>query len=233
VTNFLRGESTKATNRSDPRPLHQVIVDVTRKLLVERGDPDKVSISEICRRAQCTPPSIYHYFPTKQILMHAASLVGFREFNLHLDTLAAKAKTGFDDIMLRMHAYLDWGLDNPAEYRVMFRRQVVLNPSVFRTRNPEVPQLHLNAILAIGDDGIRNEPEQPISAGLIPVHNAIVRAQEEGSIPDTVDGPTMTLLVWAQVHGLTMLGISNPGLSRDLLHETLDLLPLLSTQQTS
>jgi AcrR family transcriptional regulator len=225
--------SAKAADSLDTagKPLHQVILDVTRRLLVEKGDPDKVSIAAICALAQCTPPSIYHYYPTKQVLLRTASNIGFKEFMDSLDVRSADADNGLDEILLRMHAYLDWGLDNPAEYRVLLRRRLINNPAELMAANGQ-PELRLNTDTSAdpnGGPGAAPIEEQPITVGLGRLQEAIVRAQQEGSLPDC-DIKELTLIIWGLIHGLTMLGIANPGLSRQLLHESLTRLPALICQ---
>lgn len=64
--------------RRDGSDLRRELLAVTRDQLEAMGDPAAVTISSIVSAARCTPPSLYHYWPTRDALFAEASRSGWR-----------------------------------------------------------------------------------------------------------------------------------------------------------
>lgn len=146
----------------------------------------------------CTPPSLYHHFGSVNRLILAAC---GREFALFAESLAASvaATTSPEHaIRLRGRGYLDWGLANPAAYRVLFMSQ-------------GVP----------GDQQHGDVPEA--GGGLMALVDDVKAAMDAGDLPRG-DPVVVALAHWAAVHGVTSLGVSNPGVPRGMLHAALGVL---------
>jgi AcrR family transcriptional regulator len=60
--------------------LRDDILDVTARLIAERGDPTSVSIDDVVRAVDCTPPSLYYYFPSKDHLVYASCQRQYERF---------------------------------------------------------------------------------------------------------------------------------------------------------
>lgn len=66
--------------RRDGSDLRRELLAVTRDQLEAMGDPAAVTISSIVSAARCTPPSLYHYWPTRDALFAEASRSGWEDF---------------------------------------------------------------------------------------------------------------------------------------------------------
>jgi hypothetical protein len=55
---------------------------VLKVQLVETGSPDRVTIAAIVKEAGCTPPSLYHYWSTRDLLLKEASASGWAQFRV-------------------------------------------------------------------------------------------------------------------------------------------------------
>lgn len=179
----------------DSRGLRSRILRATRALLVEVRDPRAVSIARVCARAQCTPPSLYHYFATKDQLLDEVCDNAMRDFMLRLQADVAAIRDPLEELSARGVAYLQWGLDNPGEYRVLFDR-----PS-----------------WSAGDEQRTSDPGN----GLAELVDNVVRCRLAGRLSTDGDPYVQALALWAEVHGLTMLAIGNPSIPASLLRATL------------
>ena len=106
----------------DSGGLRSRILVATRELLIEGRDPRAVSIARVCARAACTPPSLYHYFATKDVLLSEVCDAAMREFMSGLQLQVASIGDPLEELAARGVAYLVGGLTNPGEYGVRFAR---------------------------------------------------------------------------------------------------------------
>ena len=170
------------------RDLRAEIVAVAAALLVEQGDPERVSIAAICSQAGCTPPSLYHYFPTKDHLLQEASARALGDFSRTLRRRTDAATNPADELAARGREYLVWGLSHPAQYRVLFDR----------------PQ---TAPAAGAEPG----------SGLTDLVDNVERCRAAGVLSSSADSLTVATALWATVQGLVLLGLTNPGVPHGLL----------------
>ena len=63
----------------DGADLRRRLLDITRDRLEATGDPAAVTIASIVSAARCTPPSLYHYWPTRDALLEEASQAGWQD----------------------------------------------------------------------------------------------------------------------------------------------------------
>ncbi|MCG2798106.1 MAG: TetR/AcrR family transcriptional regulator [Cellulomonas sp.] len=170
------------------RDLRAAIVEVATALLVEHGDADRVSIAAICARAGCTPPSLYHYFPTKEHLLQEASANALGDFSRTLRRRIDAAADPVDELAARGREYLLWGLAHPAQYRVLFDRP---RPAPDSAAEP--------------------------GSGLTDLVDNVERCRAAGVLTSPADSLTVATALWATVHGLVLLGLTNPGVPHGLL----------------
>lgn len=171
------------------------ILEATRQLLIEGRDPRAVSIARVCARAACTPPSLYHYFATKDVLLGEVCDGVMREFMSGLQLQVRTITDPLEELAARGTAYLEWGLANPGEYRVLFDR-----PS-WAVAGEQRP----------ADTG----------NGLAELVDNVVRCRLAGKLSTDRDPFIQALALWGEVHGLTMLAIANPGIPPHVLHGAL------------
>jgi len=61
--------------------VRQAILAATLRQLEATGNPECVTIASVVAEAGCTPPSLYHYWPTRDRLLEEASWRGWAEFS--------------------------------------------------------------------------------------------------------------------------------------------------------
>jgi AcrR family transcriptional regulator len=108
-----------------PRPANPELVDriirVTAEALAEKGI-DGVTMRGVAQRVGCSPTVIYHYFDSKDGLMHAAVVRGLQMFGAAVG--AADSGTGAERLRSTSRAYVRWGIDNPALYELAFQQRL-------------------------------------------------------------------------------------------------------------
>lgn len=171
--------------RGEGDKLRAEILEVADRLLLEAGSEAAVSIQTIADGVGCTPPAIYMHFADKDALMYEVCIRHFGAF------VAALEGAGSDDgdqdplevLQMRGRAYVQYGLENPEPYRILFMQRpgATANRGVARS-TAESFELLTAAV------------EECLEASLLP-----------GDDPFTV-----ACALWASIHGLTSLMISNP-----------------------
>lgn len=109
--------------------LRDEILDAATALLEESGREEAITLRAVARRANITAPSIYAHFDDRDSILTAVIDDAFDEL---IDALN-DATGGIDDPVERLHAgchaYLQFAVERPHRYRVLFGRQ----------RDPELP----------------------------------------------------------------------------------------------
>lgn len=106
--------------RRDGGRLRSDLIDATRAMLIERGDPAHVSLRGVAARVGVTAPAIYRHFPDKDALLLAAAAEEFAAFDRIIVAAAGQGTDPFDALARAGRAYLAFGLDHPGPYRVLF-----------------------------------------------------------------------------------------------------------------
>jgi AcrR family transcriptional regulator len=108
------------TERKEKQKLEirKMILDASMKLFVEHGY-ENVTIRKIADIIEYSPTTVYLYFKDKDEIFYQLHEIGFKrmtEFNQVLATI--------ENPLVRLHKmgdnYLDFGLENPEYYDVMF-----------------------------------------------------------------------------------------------------------------
>ena len=172
--------------RGEGARLREEILAAATSLLLETGDNEAVSIRAIADAVGVTPPSIYLHFADKTELIWAVCEQQFRR----LDEEMAAASAGVDDpleaLRRRGQAYVRFGLENAEAYRVLFMHH-----------KDEVPD-------TVDPEELRQ------SATFMHVVEAVQRCMAAGAIRQA-DPFEVAVGLWALVHGITSLLISQPG----------------------
>jgi AcrR family transcriptional regulator len=189
--------------RGEGQKLRHEILEVADRLLLETGSEDAVSIQMIADGVGCTPPAIYLHFADKDALMHEVCARHFESFASALQSVGSDTDDPLELLAERGRAYIDYGLRNPEVYRILF-----MQPAGSAARE---------ASAAVAD-----------SFGL--VAPAVEECIGRGVFLDR-DPFTIACALWASIHGLTSLMVSNPDFPWPPLEELFDvgLLPVTST----
>jgi AcrR family transcriptional regulator len=170
------------------------ILAAALRLLESTGSPDRVTVAAIVDEAGCTPPSLYHYWPTRDLLLKEASASGWARFRASQTDALADDLLPVDRLRLRGTAYLDFALAEPALFRVLFLEPPATAPG----EPPETGK-------ALGD-----------------LVADVIAAMKSGQLR-TADPLTTALTLWSAMHGVASLWAVNPSLPADLAHSVGDL----------
>jgi AcrR family transcriptional regulator len=106
--------------RGDSGRLRRDLIEATRRMLIEQGDPAQVSLRGVAARVGVTAPAIYRHFPDKDAMLLAAAADEFAAFDRIIVAAAGQGTGPFDALARAGRAYLAFGLDHPGPYRVLF-----------------------------------------------------------------------------------------------------------------
>lgn len=197
--------STRSSRPAPAKPeryhhgdLRRALLDAARALAAE-GGVEALTLREVARRAGVSPAAPYHHFSDKNDLLRAVATEAFELLTQSVTAVAARA----DDPVQRIEdigvAYLAFSFAHPAEFRFMFRHELLSSPL-------DVP----------------GSLEQAGAAAYGVLHAAVEAAQRSGQVrsgqPDS-DVQTLGLTLWSVVHGLSSILLESP-LSRTSTFES-------------
>jgi AcrR family transcriptional regulator len=184
-TNTGIARRTRA-RRGEGERLREDILAAAEQLMLETGDADAVSIRSVAKAVGVTPPSIYLHFADKTDLIFEVCRKHWSRFEDHL----RRATEGIDDPLERLRAcgraYIRFGLDNPAHYRILFMHK------------PEDLPAHQDMEEILSDSGFAR----------------MTRYVEDALRQGVIEGEPAFIVfhAWSVVHGLTSLLISHPDM---------------------
>src|SRR5579859_7629461 len=162
--------------------IRKMILDASMKLFVEQGF-EHVSIRKIADLIEYSPTTVYLYFKDKDEIFFSLHDIGFQklqELNRNLDNI--------NNPFLRLHKmgenYLNFGLDNPEYYDLMFIQRE--------------PMKKLNE-MACSD-------WESGDAAMARLRSTIRECMEQGYLAKE-DIDLVSMSVWSIVHGLVSLAI--------------------------
>jgi AcrR family transcriptional regulator len=162
------------------------ILDAARELFVELGY-EAVTMRKIAEKIGYSPTAIYFHFKDKEALIRDLCEHDFRSLAAQFVRIA-KIADPIERLRKAGLAYLEFALEHPNQYRLMF-----MTPSPLP--NP-VEDTHIQ----------RGNPEEDAYAFL---QWTILQAIDEGRLrPELRDGEMMAQAAWASLHGLASLYIA-------------------------
>jgi AcrR family transcriptional regulator len=185
-------KKTRRKARGEGADRRREIVEAARFLMARDGY-EKTSIRAIADRVGVSSTALYVYFPDKEALFREVCHASF--LPLVNASLALLAEDG--DLLERfrrgLRTYVDWGLDHPEEYSLVFLNRIV-----------EVePYDHRQPLVTPGPDG---EDRYNSFALLV---EAVKQLMDARLIAE--DDPFVVAeLVWMAVHGLVAAVITRP-----------------------
>ena len=187
------------------------ILAAALRQLEAAGDPDRVTVAAIVDEAGCTPPSLYHYWPQRELLLQEASARGWAQFRASQAAAVADRQDLVHDsdqdphrgrdqdpverLRLRGRAYLEFALARPSLFRVLFLEPATAGPG-------ETPA----------------ETGRAFSDLVTDVTHAMTGGQLRAADPLTT-----ALALWSVVHGVAALWAVTPSLPTELAHAVGDL----------
>ena len=161
--------------------LRDEILKATERLLIKTGDQEAVSVRAIAQAVGVTPPSIYLHFADKSELIFAVCARHFLALDEAIESAAIGASDALDELRLRGLAYVRFGLDHPEQYRILFMSKPSATPEAW--------------------------------TGEVMLENAAFNHHFEAvqrAFPDAPDPHLVAIGLWAAVHGVVSLLISQP-----------------------
>lgn len=173
--------SRREAARSSAR---EAILQAAGELLLELGY-DEFSLRKVAERVGYTATTIYRHFADKDALLYAVTDEGFRRFTARLRGTGAGVPDPFDWLKVMGLTYIDFGLENPVYYRVMFMER----PDLLWRRLPDRPGSRMESFGVL-----RAAVEAVVATG---------RTRE-------TDVLAIGNALWAQTHGTVALALSMP-----------------------
>jgi AcrR family transcriptional regulator len=141
-----------------------------------------VTLRDVGRRLGVSRTALYRHFTDKAALLAAVAREGFQKFSHALRAAWDRAGGGLEGLRAMGAAYVEFAIQNPAYYRIMFGR--------FRDL------CECDAALAAD-----------AAASFQVLLDALAALEAAGSIPTARNREQLALFVWATVHGVAMLAI--------------------------
>jgi AcrR family transcriptional regulator len=172
----------------EKQELKQQILDAARQLFVREGY-ENVSMRKIADKIEYSPATIYTYFHDKDEILDCLCEETF--LKLHQEKMAAVHQMKGDALELLkkgMETYIRFGLDHPDHYTVTF----ILKAAPYKPEGRETRKARTGQ--QCFDD----------------MRRIVRRSMEEGKIKNA-DLEETSQALWAGIHGLTALLITQPG----------------------
>ncbi len=192
--------------RGEGEKLREEILAAVSALLDETNDEAAVSIRAIAERVGVTPPSIYRHFEDKEAMLGAVCAEVFVQLTEGIAQAVASSKSPLDALAGAGRCYVQFGLEHPEHYRLVFMRPPF--------KGEMVDHSELRPVL---ETGVIPE-SHPLFSG-----DALAGSQAFKALYDLVDAMlaevpkrrrpdvfTVTTSMWTAMHGITSLRISKP-----------------------
>lgn len=166
--------------------LRRALIAAALELAAEAKDWE-FSLREVARRAGVSHGAPYNHFAHKRDLLAAAAVAGHDKLRLDLSAAVSKAKDARTALLRMGCAYVKFGLENPALYRLMF------------TAAQGGPDWQPDTVIAAGVE-TRATLEEILRRGA-------AAGALSPALTRTIDLQAAAVSAWATVHGLTMLAI--------------------------
>lgn len=191
----MSGGTKPRTRRRVGRPgdgedVRATILAAAQRQLEATSSPDRVTIAQIIDEAGCTPPSLYHYWSKRELLLKEASACGWAQFRASQTEAVADHIDPVERLRERGRGYLAFALAKPALFRVLF-----LEPPAATTA------------------GAPAETGKALHDLVTDVTAAMATGQLRRADPLTT-----ALALWSAVHGVAALWSVTPNLPTELAH---------------
>lgn len=174
---------------TDGRDVRGALVAAALRQLGETGDPASVTVAAIVADVGCTPPTLYHYWSTREALLREASAVGFAAFRRSQADSVARLTDPLERIRSRGRAYLSFALGQESLFRVLFLDRPIPGRAPVRAEDPGLALGDLVADVAAAMDARQLHRGDPLATGLA---------------------------LWAAVHGVATLWLVTPDIPPEL-----------------
>ncbi len=120
-------EESEPTPRQRRRHYRDEVVEdilTSAREMMRKEGVAALSFNEIARRLGMQPPSLYHYFASKNAIYDELFRRGFVEFGERMDTGIRQGGEFADKLLSAVETYMRFAQENPDLYQLMFQRPV-------------------------------------------------------------------------------------------------------------
>ncbi len=168
----------------EKQELKDLILKEAKAVFLEEGY-EKTSIRKIADRIEYSPTTIYLYFKDKSDLLLELHRQSFHQFFLVLSSVT-NIEDPFERLIETGKRYIEYGIKNPEEYELKFQLKAPLEA--------------LECKNEIWSDGQK---------AICFVQEIVDRCIDAGYFSKSMDSESMSIMLWAEVHGLVTLYNSN------------------------
>jgi AcrR family transcriptional regulator len=176
-----KGDAVKASGIDDD--VRGRVLNATVKLIDKVGLAG-VSMREVARAAGVSHQAPYHYFVDREAIFAALAEEGFKILTLRLENDLGTTEPAVDRFVRAGQTYVEFALDHPALFRIMFRPDVVAME--------RFPTVH-----ACGERAFQ-------------ILAALVQACVAEGLPAEPSVQAIVVLAWSIPHGLACLMLDGP-----------------------
>ncbi len=238
----IRSASTERREKQK-QDLRRLILDAASQLFLEKGY-EKFSLRQVAERIGYSATTIYLYFENKDELILTVVADGFRDFDHKMEDIARGAGDPLQRIEALGRAYIEFGLQNPALYRLMFmqRSDFYILPRLgdATTTRPEAEASTRLLPAAPQNAWVTKRPANDVEpGGNLPLGDsdqprttarallaAAVREAMDAGLARKDDPLVVADVLWAGAHGLVSLALS-PLISEEHAQRVIE--PLLQS----
>jgi AcrR family transcriptional regulator len=159
--------------------LRRALVEEALRALEQDG-VEQLSLRALARALGVSPRAPYRHFETKELLLAAVAVEGFRTSSLlATQRIAAAGDDPIERLRAATEAYVLFAVEHPAAFRVMY--------APYATVNEQAPELL-----------------QARGAGHLGMMSIIADGQQAGALRSG-DPMHLGLAIWSSIHGLSVL----------------------------
>jgi AcrR family transcriptional regulator len=174
--------NAKTRRERERQALREQILDAAREMFATHG-VEATTMRAIARKIDYTPTALYYHFKDKDALITEICHRDFRRL-AHQFVQLGRVDDPVERIRWTGRAYVEFGLENPQHYRMMFMTT--------HTHDTDVPE--------------KNNPEEDAYAFL---RVAVQEAMAAGRFrPEFQDADAMVQMLWAALHGVVSLHVA-------------------------
>lgn len=201
----IRGASSERRERQK-QELRQIILKAATELFLEKGYDD-FSLRQVAERIGYSATTIYIYFHNKDDLLLETVRDGFAAFDQKMETIAGASGEPLARIEALGRAYIEWGLKNPALYRLMFMQRSDFYLLPHRKDEGEEATSSTPSATASTKKKAGKSLDQPRTVARVLLVAAVQEGIEKGVVRRD-DPLVLADILWAGAHGLVSLALS-------------------------
>lgn len=191
-------------------PLQDAIKQVAWKQIAESG-ASSLSLRAIARELNITAPAIYNYYPTRDDLVTALIIDAYRDFGD--SQIAAVAEVPESDLAGRLvavgMAYRLWALAYPERYHLIFGTPIPGYIAPLEMVQPYAAR-SLSALVSVLEAlRLQNKLVKKRNFIVDPDKLVVFDQWKKIGVNADIQSFSLAVLIWARVHGLVFLEISN------------------------